>query len=702
MTADPLKVRRDRRQRQRSRRVARRRAVFAGVVLVAIGAIVAWSLENSGRHSIHAQPQRSPAQSPTAAVAGAAPPNAGTLVERPAGRLPSALQDAAAASSGRRIVLLAGLSAAGTSTDGIRIVTGSRTTVAGRLPVALHDAAAASVAGGVFMFGGGDGTSQLDTIRRVDPSTGANSVVGRLPVPNSDLAAATVAGTVYLIGGFTGSRWLDTIVSWRPGSTARVVAHLPRAIRYAAAAAVDGRIVIAGGSSEQGAGRAVVVFDPAGGSVRSIGRLPSATTHAAAATLGHVVYVIGGRRASGGTATDRIVAVDAASRRVRMAGHLSSPRSDLAAITLGERIMLLGGRGLRGTTSAIGALSLTAVTAPSATTAAPEGNVYANDGPNMFSPAVRGVPLRIYVPNSKSNTVDVIDPRTGRVIRHFAVGGLPQHVTPSWDLKTLFVLNDQGNSVTPIDPMTSRPGRPIPVDDPYNMYFTPDGRFAIVVAERKARLDFRDPHTMALRHSLSVPCRGVDHMDFTADGRRLLASCEFSGQVLEVDVAAQRVVRTVTLGFGAMPQDVKLSPDGAVFYVADMMGGGLYLVDARSFKRVGFLPTGRGAHGLYPSRDAKLMYVSNRGEGSISVVDFATRRVVTKWRLPGGGSPDMGGVSPDGATLWLSGRYNNVVYAIDTRTGRLKARIPVGSGPHGLSVWPQPGRYSLGHTGILR
>jgi DNA-binding beta-propeller fold protein YncE len=75
---------------------------------------------------------------------------------------------------------------------------------------------------------------------------------------------------------------------------------------------------------------------------------------------------------------------------------------------------------------------------------------------------------------------------------------------------------------------------------------------------------------------------------------------------------------------------------------------------------------------------------------------------VRKWWIPGGGSPDMGGVSANGKVLWLSGRYNAVVYAISTVNGRLLAKIPVGEGPHGLCVWPQPGRYSLGHTGILR
>jgi YVTN family beta-propeller protein len=151
-----------------------------------------------------------------------------------------------------------------------------------------------------------------------------------------------------------------------------------------------------------------------------------------------------------------------------------------------------------------------------------------------------------------------------------------------------------------------------------------------------------------------------------------------------------------------MPQDVKLSPDGRTFYVADMASNGVWVIDARTMRRRGFIHTGAGAHGLYPSRDSRRLYVSNRGEGTITLISFRTRRPVATWRLPGGGSPDMGGLSADGRVLWLSGRYDGVVYAISTRNGRLLHAIPVGSEPHGLAVWPQPGRYSIGHTGILR
>jgi DNA-binding beta-propeller fold protein YncE len=277
-------------------------------------------------------------------------------------------------------------------------------------------------------------------------------------------------------------------------------------------------------------------------------------------------------------------------------------------------------------------------------------------------------------------------------------------VVPSWDLKRLYVTNDLSNTLTPINPVTGRPGRPIPVADPYNLYFTPDGTRAIVVAERLGRLDFRDPHSFRLIHSLHVPCAGVDHIDFSASGRYLLATCEFSGQILKVDVKHERVIGTLRLpdGAGGMPQDIKLSPNGKVFYVADMMANGLWTIDGRKFRVTGFIHTGAGVHGLYPSRNARYLYATNRGEGSISVISFRTGRVVKKWWIPGGGSPDMGGVSANGRVLWVSGRYNDVVYAISTRNGRLLAKIPVGVSPHGLCVWPQPGRYSLGHTGILR
>ncbi len=346
-------------------------------------------------------------------------------------------------------------------------------------------------------------------------------------------------------------------------------------------------------------------------------------------------------------------------------------------------------------------------------------NIYQYTEAGMFSEIVKNALPRVYVPNSLDNTVSVIDASRYQVINTFPTGRNPQHVVPSYDLKTLWVLNDKGNSVTPIDPNTGQPGPRIHVDDPYNLYFTPDGKYAIVVAEAYKRFDFRNPQTMALISSVPVNCKGVNHMDFTTDGKYALATCEFSGELLKLDIPNRKVIGYLKLDNPAMPQDIRSSPDGKIFYVADMVHNGVFLIDPIKFNKIGFIPTGIGTHSIYPSRNGKLFYIGNRGcsnhkadmmvgycpahgPGSVSVIDINTQKVIANWPIPGGGSPDMGNVSGDGKELWLSGRYDSEVYVFDTTTGQLIHRIRVGRGPHGLTVWPQPGRYSLGHTGNMR
>ena len=379
--------------------------------------------------------------------------------------------------------------------------------------------------------------------------------------------------------------------------------------------------------------------------------------------------------------------------------------------------------------------------------AAEAPNVYSTSAADKLSAAVAGDLERVYVPNLKSGDVYVIDPAKMKVVDRYKVGIGPQHIVPSWDLRTLWVTNNAENtdkgSLTPIDPRTGKPGKAVAVDDPYNMYATPDGKSAIVVAEARKRLDFRDPKTMALQYSIDTPgCPGINHADFSIDGKFAIFTCEFSGTVAKIDLEGRKVagylklempktrfkekpgaartpaggvwepgeseICTVTKG---MPQDIRIAPDGKRFYVADMMADGVHVIDTDSFKQVGFIATSIGAHGLYPSRDGKRLYVANRGShkihgsrlgnGGVTVIDFASEKVVARWPVPGGGSPDMGNVSADGKWLWLAARYDDVVYRFDTGSGEVQ-QVKVGAEPHGLTVWPQPGRYSLGHTGNTR
>jgi YVTN family beta-propeller protein len=363
----------------------------------------------------------------------------------------------------------------------------------------------------------------------------------------------------------------------------------------------------------------------------------------------------------------------------------------------------------------------------------PEVNIYSETLLGKSNPVTADALYRVYVPNHSSNTVSVIDPLTHKVIDKFAVGRGPQHITPSWDMKTIWVADTANQTkfgdMIPIDPKTGKPGAAIRVNDPYNMYFTPDGSAAIIVAEAQKTLEFRDPQTFALQSSIAVPiCLGMNHADYSADFSFMILTCEFNGMprgltghknqtcgvgigLIKIDMKQRKLVSALVLSKPGMPQDIRLSPDGKTFYVTDMFNAGVFTVDAATFKETGFIPTGVGAHGLNVSRDGKFLYVANRGSkympdrsrgpGSVSVIEFATNKVVANWPIPGGGSPDMGNVTPDGKELWLAGRFDGQVYAFDTTTGAV-TKINVGLEPHGLTVWPQPGRFSLGHTGNMR
>jgi YVTN family beta-propeller protein len=361
---------------------------------------------------------------------------------------------------------------------------------------------------------------------------------------------------------------------------------------------------------------------------------------------------------------------------VRRLATLPRPTTHAAATAVGSTVYVLGGRGATvGTpTSRIVAIDL------------PSGRVRAGGRlPARLSDlAAATLGGRVLVAGGRGATgaVDAVAElvpqaeRAPRATRNVYAADGPNELTGAARLARLlvYVPNSQGDTVDVIDPSTYRvvrrfrvggePQHVVPAWDLKTLYVTNDtGNSLTTIDPRTGRPGRTIPRRRSLQH--------------------------------------ERVVGTLALRRLSSPQDVKLSPDGRVFYVADLLAGGVWLVDGDRLRVLGFLRTGTGAHGLYASRDARFLYVTNRSAGTISVIAFATRRIVHTWRIPGG-SPDMGNVSADGKVLWLSGRYTSEVYAISTRDGRPLARIKVGPGPHALCVWPQPGRYSLGHTGILR
>ncbi len=328
-------------------------------------------------------------------------------------------------------------------------------------------------------------------------------------------------------------------------------------------------------------------------------------------------------------------------------------------------------------------------------------DVYAAASAGELAPAARTAKSLVYVADAAGNGYDIIDQKTMKLVRHRVTttgNSGPQHVAPGWDLTTLYVTNSAAGTVTPVDPRTGASGTATPIADAYDLSFTPDGRYAVVIAKDKQELDFLDPHTFAPVSAVKLNCPGPESIDYSADDRYAVVSCEFGGRLIRIDLSTLTV--TGTLNIGGMPERVRLDPLGQVFYVADLSAGGLHEIDAATFQQIGFLPTGRGTHDIVVSRDSRSLYVTNRTSGTVAVVDVVSRKVTATWKV--GGSPDLAGLSANGDVLWTADTYGNTVYALSTKDGTVLAKIPVGNNPLGLTVWPQPGRYALGGTGTVR
>ena len=325
-------------------------------------------------------------------------------------------------------------------------------------------------------------------------------------------------------------------------------------------------------------------------------------------------------------------------------------------------------------------------------------NVWAATATNAIPESVADLPPRVYVPHELGGDIAVIDPLSMQIVDRYWVGRTPHHVAPAYDLSQLYVNVMDSNYLTVIDPRSGQPTGRLPAAVPYNLYFTPDGTKAVVAAERFNRLDFHDASTWEVIARVPIPGSGVDHMDFSADGSYLLVSCEFGGQVVKVGTNPPAVLG-VYRG-GRLPIDVKLNPEGTHFFVADQGRHGVIVIEPDAMQEVAFIPTGRGAHGMGISRDTRALYVTNRLAGTLSVIDFEAWGVAQNWYV--GGSPDMVQVSPDGQQIWTSARNHGHVIVVDSNNGGVIARIPTGAAPHGLTYFPQPGRFSLGHNGVYR
>jgi YVTN family beta-propeller protein len=287
----------------------------------------------------------------------------------------------------------------------------------------------------------------------------------------------------------------------------------------------------------------------------------------------------------------------------------------------------------------------------------------------------------VVILNSDDDTLSVIDTSTYKEISRVHIGRAPHHLILTPDRQVLIIAMSEGNELVFIDRTTGMVKRRLEVSDPYQLGFSPDGKWFVAASLRLDRIDIYDGSTFQLVHRLPAATT-PSHMGFSPDSRTAYVSLQGSDNLTAIDLASGNVGWTVPVG--PQPAGVWTLPSGKVLVA---LTGSDYVaeVDPHDGSTIRRIRTGRGAHNFQISLDGRTLFVSNRVAGTISLLDPNTLDVTGTINAPGG--PDDMVLSNDGGELWVTRRWRASVNVIELGSGALKATIPVGRSPHGIFLY---------------
>ncbi|HJQ59884.1 MAG TPA: cytochrome D1 domain-containing protein [Vineibacter sp.] len=293
------------------------------------------------------------------------------------------------------------------------------------------------------------------------------------------------------------------------------------------------------------------------------------------------------------------------------------------------------------------------------------------------------VPELVVVLNSDEASLSVVDRRTGKEFDRRPIGREPHHLMLTPDGKELVVGSTVTNELTFLDPVSGELRRRIrDILDPYQLGFSPDGKWFVTAAYRMNHVDIYDAADYRLIKRLPLATL-PSHMAFTADSAMVLVTMQGSNQVTAIALAKQEVAWTIDVG--EAPAGIYVTPDQRRAIVGLTGEDAVAVIDLSSRRVAKWVVTGRGAHNIFrmPDDPAKVL-VTNRVDGSISILDTTKLEVLETFRAPGG--PDCLDFTPDGKQVWVTQRWRRKVMAIDLATKQILNIVNVGRSPHGVYI----------------
>lgn len=280
-----------------------------------------------------------------------------------------------------------------------------------------------------------------------------------------------------------------------------------------------------------------------------------------------------------------------------------------------------------------------------------------------------------FVLNSAEASVSVLDLRTHAELRQIPVLREPHHLALTPDRHFLLVGDTVGNELMFLNPLTGELVRRVTMSDPYQLVFSPNGKWLTVAGLARDQIDIYDWATLKLVHRVSAP-RMPSHINYSPDSSVVYVSLQATNSLDAIDVKTGNVLWKSKVGD---------TPAGVLWWQGALLVGIMgndyvAVVDPADGHVARRIRTGRGAHVMFVPHDRSAIYVSNRVDGTVTVLDPKTLDPIRSFRIPGG--PDDMDFAPDGK-IWVSERFARTVAVVDPVTGKFES-IGVGRSPHGI------------------
>jgi DNA-binding beta-propeller fold protein YncE len=290
----------------------------------------------------------------------------------------------------------------------------------------------------------------------------------------------------------------------------------------------------------------------------------------------------------------------------------------------------------------------------------------------------------VIVLNSEDASYSVISRSQRAELTRLPVGREPHHLIASPDAKEILIGSTATNELLVLDSKTGERRRVVrDIVDPYHLGFSPDGKWFVTAAYRLDHIDIF--HADGFKLASRIFIDGLpSHMTFDSGSKMVFVTLQQTGKVVAIDLATQAIKWNAFVGNA--PAGILMLPDNKRILVALTGEDGFVRLDAENGRTLGRLTTGKGAHQFWPKGDGRHFFLSNRIEGTVSLLDTKEPdvKIVGTARVPGG--PDCMDITPDGKELWVTQRFLRRVAIVDVATMKMVGHVNVGKSPHGVFI----------------